>query len=100
MLENVQVKKYGDKSKIDIIAAEVGGNFINFNSRSQMQLLDELVKGCEEAFEKSGYDGKVNFCTRVYFSFLIIALLSLILRIKTGRDPGFLWCIREGTRNT
>ena len=41
----MQVKKYGDKSKMDIITAEVGGNFVNSNSRARMQLLDGLVEG-------------------------------------------------------
>eukprot|EP00250_Pteridium_aquilinum_P009901 c19015_g1_i2 orf=976-6498(-) len=52
------VKKFGDKSKLDIIAAEVGGTFEGANLRAQSQLLEDLVKGCEEAIENSGYDGK------------------------------------------
>lgn len=52
------VKKYGDKSKLDIIAAEVGGPFEGSNVRVQSQLLDDLVKGCGEAIQNSGHDGK------------------------------------------
>ena len=76
----MQVKKYGDKSKMDIIAAEVGGNFINLNSRSQMQLLDELVKGCEEAFQKCGYDGKVIFASEFHVLCSSVAFLCLTLK--------------------
>ncbi|MCO5575317.1 hypothetical protein L7F22_029117 [Adiantum nelumboides] len=51
-------KKYGDKSKLDIMAAEVGGALEVSNHRTQSQLLDDLLKGCEEAVQNSGSDAK------------------------------------------
>ncbi|KAI5060455.1 hypothetical protein GOP47_0024875 [Adiantum capillus-veneris] len=51
-------KKYGDKSKLNIMAAEVGGALEVSNHRAQSQLLDDLVKGCEEAVRNSGSDAK------------------------------------------
>ncbi|KAH7426872.1 hypothetical protein KP509_10G020300 [Ceratopteris richardii] len=51
-------KKYGDKSKLDIMAAEVGGSFESSSHRAQSQLLDELVKGCDEAVINTGSDTK------------------------------------------
>lgn len=59
LLDFMQVKKFGDKSKLDIIAAEVGRPFEGSNARAQSQLFDDFVRGCEEAIQNSGFDGKV-----------------------------------------
>ncbi len=55
-----QVKKFGDSSRIKLIAKEAGGAVAGTTSSAQKQLWKTLVNGCNEAVHMAGPDSKVT----------------------------------------
>ncbi|KAM7497109.1 hypothetical protein LguiA_021523 [Lonicera macranthoides] len=52
------VKKFGNDSQIDLIAAEVGGAIEAAPTESQIELFDALIDGCREAVKGGNQDPK------------------------------------------
>eukprot|EP00252_Welwitschia_mirabilis_P022955 TRINITY_DN6373_c0_g1_i2.p1 TRINITY_DN6373_c0_g1~~TRINITY_DN6373_c0_g1_i2.p1 ORF type:complete len:1772 (+),score=448.14 TRINITY_DN6373_c0_g1_i2:174-5489(+) len=52
------VKKFGDPSRINLIAAEVGGAIEHATTRAQVELFESLVNGCNKAIEMANDEGK------------------------------------------
>jgi chromodomain-helicase-DNA-binding protein 1 len=59
LLLSCQVKKYGDTSRINVIAAEVGGSIESATTRAQMELFEALINGCKEVVRAVNGEGKV-----------------------------------------
>jgi chromodomain-helicase-DNA-binding protein 1 len=55
----MQVKKFGNPSQIDLIAAEAGGVVEAAPPQAQIELLNLLIDGCQEA-TKENTDVKVH----------------------------------------
>lgn len=55
----LQVKKFGDSSRIKFIAKEAGGAVAATTPSSQSQLWDTLFNGCKDAVRRAGADSKV-----------------------------------------
>lgn len=55
----MQVKKFGNPSQIDLIVAEAGGVVETAPPEAQIELLDLLIDGCQEA-TKENSDVKVR----------------------------------------
>lgn len=55
----VQVKKFGDLSRIKLIAKEAGDPVSETSTSLQSELWDALVNGCKDAVRRAGVDCKV-----------------------------------------
>ncbi|KAJ7558758.1 hypothetical protein O6H91_04G054500 [Diphasiastrum complanatum] len=96
------VKKYGDKSRIGMIAMDVGGIVEDAASGAQLQLWDALVKGCKEAVKKAGSDTKAAILD--FFGYPVKAqeildrireLTLLYKRVNHYQDPITQFCLRS-----
>ena len=58
-----QVKKFGDSSRIKLIAKEAGGAVAITTPSSQVELWDTLFNGCKDAMRRAGADSKVRIVT-------------------------------------
>lgn len=56
----IQVKKFGDSSRIKLIAKDAGGSIAATTASSQVQLWEALVNGCKDAVSRAGADSKVQ----------------------------------------
>lgn len=55
----LQVKKFGDSSRMKFIAKEAGGAVAATTPSSQSELWDSLFNGCKDAVRRAGADSKV-----------------------------------------
>lgn len=52
------VKKYGEPSRINVIAAEVGGSIESATTRAQLELFEALIDGCKKVVREVNGEGK------------------------------------------
>lgn len=69
---DVQVKKFGDSSRIKLIAKEAGSALTGTTVSSQTELWDSLVNGCKDAVRRAGADSKVCKLTYPFVNFRIV----------------------------
>lgn len=55
----VQVKRFGDSSRMKLIAKEAGEPVSETSTSLQSELWDVLVNGCKDALRRAGADSKV-----------------------------------------
>lgn len=71
---DAQVKKFGDLSRIKLIAKEAGSAVAATTTSSQSELWDTLVNGCKDAVRRAGADSKVCKLTIPWAYFKTISI--------------------------
>lgn len=71
--------KFGNDSQIHLMAAEVSGAFAAAPPEGQIELLNSLIDGCNEAVELGSMDPKVCTALNVITSMCAIGLCILII---------------------
>ncbi|GLJ30893.1 hypothetical protein SUGI_0614590 [Cryptomeria japonica] len=100
------VKKFGDSSRIVLIAAEVGGSIESAASRAQVELFNALVDGCKEVIKKGNGEGKgaildfFGVAVKAYeLAERVRELQLLSKRIKRFQDPVTQFRLKTHPRN-
>ncbi|CAK9238133.1 unnamed protein product [Sphagnum jensenii] len=100
------VKKFGDSSRIKLIAKEAGGAVAGTTSSAQKQLWKTLVNGCNEAVHMAGPDSKAAvldfFGVPVKAQEVLGRVKELMLlgkRLKRFSDPVNQFRLRSHPRN-